>query len=534
MTSTLPPRAPEQGGPPPRRGRPPRLPAIPGPLQTAVAGWRVLRRMSTALVLLLALAVASLIATFVPQEPVIGTTVAQWRDGTAGPGEAVAAVFDWLQLFDVFGSWWFAALVVLLFVSLTGCLVPRWRIWWRNARRAPARGRNLERLTHHVVWEVDADADADALLDRAAAVLRSRRGLPAYRVRRTTGPDGTPQLAAERGHTRELGSLVFHTSFYVLLVGIVLASAFSFTGQVDRVEGQSFADTPLGYDAQVPGRFWDTDDHRGFVTRVDDFTVTYTGPDGFTPDEFVSTVTFIEDGREVATEEIRVNHPARHAGLTYYQRAFGFAPHVRIAPPGSDEPLFDQEMVLRQDGGFWWGRGKVTFGTADLPVQMGLEVVFLPDADIDADGNVTFSSPEPRDPRLLAALYVAEDLGLDRTVPVTSLEWPEEALVEQVMLTPGTTAPVLGGLLEIAFDDLAMWTGLQVSHQPYRWLILTAAALLLAGLLPSLYAYRRRLWVEVRPGRVVVAGVALQRRSRFAEEFEALTGRLKIALTRST
>ncbi|MGH8899236.1 MAG: cytochrome c biogenesis protein ResB, partial [Egibacteraceae bacterium] len=38
--------------------------------------------------------------------------------------------------------------------------------------------------------------------------------------------DGTPQLAVERGHWREGGSLVFHTAFYVLLVGVVITHSF--------------------------------------------------------------------------------------------------------------------------------------------------------------------------------------------------------------------------------------------------------------------------------------------------------------------
>jgi cytochrome c biogenesis protein len=102
--------------------------------------------MATALWLLLALAIATVIATFIPQEPVIPPTVAEWRAGTMGPGEGVAAAFDALGLFDVFGAPWFMALTVLLLVSLTGCLVPRVRGFAKVVRRPPSAGRNLARL----------------------------------------------------------------------------------------------------------------------------------------------------------------------------------------------------------------------------------------------------------------------------------------------------------------------------------------------------------------------------------------------------
>ena len=63
-------------------------PSIPGPWETAVLAWRALRRMSTALWLLFALAAASIAATFIPQEPVIPPTVRDWRAGVDGPGRA--------------------------------------------------------------------------------------------------------------------------------------------------------------------------------------------------------------------------------------------------------------------------------------------------------------------------------------------------------------------------------------------------------------------------------------------------------------
>ena len=94
------------------------------------------------------------------------------------------------------------------------------------------------------------------------------------------------------------------------------------------------------------------------------------------------------------------------------------------------------------------------------------------------------------------------------------------------MIVPGTPVALAGGLFEVEFADLSMWSGLQISHQPYRWLILTGASMVLMGLIPSLYAYRRRLWVEVRDDRIVVAGVALHRRDRFAETFDDVVDRL--------
>lgn len=522
-------------GPPDAIPPGPRLPLIPGPIQTVGLLWRRLRRMSTALALLFALAVATMIATFIPQQPVIGSTVRLWREGVEGPGAEVARAFDALSLFDVFGSWWFAVITTLLFVSLTGCLVPRWAAFARNVRRPAARGTNLARLGSRVELPRPAGMSDDEALDVVAGVFRT------YRTRRVTSPAGVPQLAVERGHWREAGSLVFHTSFYLLLIGVVLGSAFSFTGQIDIVEGGTFADTPLGYQSQVAGRLWDTSDHGGHLTTVEDFTVTYLdGDNRFVPDEFVSTVTFAPaDGQgDPVTEQIRVNHPVHHNGMTYYQRAFGFAPRIELRSGLDGTELYSTDLILRDDGGLWSGRDKVSLGSSDpdapLP-QIAIEVFLIPDAEFRSDGTLRFNSPEANDPRLLVTVYSADDLGLDRAVPASQLDWPEDAVVDQAMILPGQTVPFaeLGegaALFEVEFADLSMWTGLQVSHQPFRWLLLTAASLTLMGLIPSLYAYRRRLWVEVHPDHVLLAGVAQQRRSRFDEEFERVVRRTSRAL----
>ncbi len=504
----------------------PRLPLIPTPWDLVVLAWRRLRRMSTALGLLFVLAIATLVATFIPQEPVIATTVREWREGTAGPGAGIARVFDWLSLFDVFGSPWFAVITGLLLLSLSGCLIPRWRAFTRNVSTPPVRGGNLDRLTHRVVVERPPGAEAEVILDAARRMLRR------FRSRVIELPDGRVQLAASRGHWREAGSLMFHTSFYLLLLGVVLAGAFSFTGQIDIVEGGVFADTPLGYQTQVAGRWWDTADHDGHLTRIDDFEVTYLD-DGFTPDEFVTTATFTDPGTgRLSTQQIRVNHPGRFGALTYYQRAFGFAPRVVLRSGLDGQVLFEEAMVLRDDGGFWTGRAKVSQGAPGRGVpQIAMEVVLIPDGRITPEGAVVFNSPEANDPRLLVTLYSGEDLGLDRAVPTSRLVWTEDDVVDRAMITPDGSVPLVAGLFEVEVTDVEMWTGLQVSHQPFRWLILTAASITLIGLVPSLYAYRRRVWVQLEADRIVLAGVAQQRRDRFAEEFQKLESTWRAAMS---
>ncbi len=522
MTETAsPPQAPAPA--PPRR---PRLPVIPGPLETAALAWRRLRRMSTALLLLFALAAASVVATVIPQEPVTARSVADWRSGAAGPGAPVASVLDALSLFDVFGSPWFLALTVLLFVSLTGCLVPRYRAFARTLRRPPPAGRNLSRLSHHEV--LATTLPPGAALDAADAVLARRR----FR-RRRVGAAGE-QLAAERGAWREGGSLVFHTAFYLLLLGAVIGKAFGFTGQITLAEGSAFAETRIAYDAAEPGRYWGLDDHRGFVVALDDFDVSYFP--NFTPRDFVSTVTVSEQGQQVRTERIRVNHPLRHDGMTLYQLGFGMAPHLIVR--AGEQVLLDERVLLTPQEGtpnLWAGTAKVKFD--DLRRQLALDLALVPNAALGADGQpVITADPRPTNPVLVGSLYFGE-LGLQRPVPAAEFD-RGDGPVDTAMLRPGATAELAKGSLTVEFADLGYWSGLQVSHAPGRELLLLGGGLVLVGLLPSLYSYRRRVWVQARAAdggaAVTVAGVALHRKAAFDDEFAAIVAALRAALPSAT
>jgi cytochrome c biogenesis protein len=537
MTGTTEPRTTPRERPAARSAQP----TIPGPWETAVLAWRVLRRMSTALWLLFALAAASVVATFIPQEPVIPPTVRDWRAGVDGPGEAVAAVLDALGLFDVYGSWWFMTLTVLLIVSLTGCLVPRSRAFLRTVRQRPVGGRNLGRLANHA--ELDTALAPGEALAAAERLLRRRR----FRTRHLTpddAPNGVAQVAGERGHAREGGSLVFHVSFYVLLAGAVIGHAFGFVGQVNVVEGERFADTQIAYGGYQPGRFFGLDDHRGFSVQLDSFEVSYhpvEDPAGeghvpLVPREFVSHLTFLEDGEPVADGVTRVNHPVEHDGMKLYQVRFGFAPHVEVHTPGGSLLFEDTVMLVDEGAATWVGYTRVA--TSDVDNQLLLELVFLPDADLTSDGIPYSRTPEPRNPRLIGVLWYGP-LGLERNIPAREFDRDAgDHLPQPVILAPGASGTFEPLGLEVTFADLPYYSGFQVSHEPGRWLLVVGSILLLGGLVPSLYSHRRRVWAEARPheqgSRVTLAGVALQRKPRFAEAFRSLTDDLRAELPDAT
>ena len=103
-------------------------------------GWRQLTSMRTALVLLFLLALGSVPGSVLPQQGSDPAAVQQYY----ASHPALAPWLNHLGLFNVFAAPWFAAIYLLLFTSLVGCVVPRTFKLAGSARTPPPRApRNL-------------------------------------------------------------------------------------------------------------------------------------------------------------------------------------------------------------------------------------------------------------------------------------------------------------------------------------------------------------------------------------------------------
>ena len=96
--------------------------------------WRQLTSMRTALFLLLLLAIGAVPGSMWPQRSIDAARTADYiaQHPDLGPW------LDRLGFFEVYASPWFAAIYLLLFISLVGCVLPRSRVHWRAMRAQPS------------------------------------------------------------------------------------------------------------------------------------------------------------------------------------------------------------------------------------------------------------------------------------------------------------------------------------------------------------------------------------------------------------
>ncbi len=483
-------------------------------------GWRQLTSMRTALLLLFLLALAAVPGGFLPQRALNPVEVEEYFAAHT----ELAPLLDALSLFDVFASPWFAAVYLLLFVSLVGCLVPRLRLHARALRSKPPRvPANLARLPVSDSWETDlAPEQATAA---ARSVLRRRRF-------RTVARGG--ELSAEKGYLRETGNLLFHVSLVALLIGIALGGLFGFKGTVLVKEGDGFANAVFNYDDITPGRRFDPGSLAPFNFTLDDFRATYT-EDG-KASTFNAELTWAP-GPDAAARpyDMRVNHPLEAGDAKVYLIGHGYAPRV-VVKDGKGQVAFDQAVpCLPQDARFL---STCTIKVPDAqPRQLGFEGVFTPTTVQDpTTSQVTSVHPAAENPVLTLVGYRG-DLGLDAGTPrsVYALDKEQLTQVDEAAhaLQPGQTWTMPGGG-SITYAGTTEWATFQVTQDPGKGLALYASGGIVLGLLLSLFVRRRRTWVRVAAGpdgRTVVqaGGLARTDPDAFATEFDALRTRLRAA-----
>jgi cytochrome c biogenesis protein len=531
--------APPQQNPPVRR--PNRPATAPGPLgfvrDSVLMAWRWLTRMRTALYLLALLALQTTLATIIPQEPNVPSTVTAWREGEEGPGTVVSGLIDAIGAYDVYGSALFLAFLLLLFLSLTACLIPRIRAWVRLVRRSrPPLVRHVGRTDLVRTFRTDlAPAQVHAAARQALGARRWRVRDDGDDPAAHTSADPPLQVAAEKGlWSREGGSLVFHLSFYVLLAAIVFGQLLTFEGQRGVIEGEvGFSDTALSYWSYRPGRWFGEGDHSGWRLDLDEFHVDWVrdplAPGAGQPTTFVSDVTVTTADGEVLTDRVEGNKPLVVDGMKIHQLDWGYAPRVVVEVDG--EVVHDAFLHTQAtDGGFFRAAVKAPAAEPDI----GLELFFYPFAPDGDDGTPVLTGAPWADAPLLLFRQWRGDLQLGATQQTIN-QLDTSALVSEGggFLRVGQQLQVEG--VTITMPEVRRWVGFQVSSRPQIPWLLLGAFLLVAGLIPALYAYRRRLWVTATQGPddgrtlVTVAGRAFQRPDAFEEEHARIVAELLAA-----
>ncbi|WP_369054925.1 cytochrome c biogenesis protein ResB [Kineococcus terrestris] len=502
--------------------------------------WRQLTSMRVALFLLMLLAVAAVPGSTFPQRGTDPAGVAQFvlDHPTAGPW------LDRLQFFDVYSSVWFSAVYLLLFVSLVGCVLPRAGVHWRALRSRPPRTpARLSRLPEH--REAELAADPATALGAARAALGRR-----FRVDvRPDGGDGASggSVAAERGHHRESGNLLFHLSLVGLLLAVATSALFSYSGQRLVTEGESFVGTTSDWDSFESGVWADQGDIPPFALTLERMTVGFEAQQTSQigqPRQFAADVLLTDEpGAEPRAETVRVNHPAVVDGAQVSLSGNGYALRLTYRD-GAGDVVADGAVPFLPQTANYDSTGVLKVPDAvdadGEPVQVGLQGVFLPAATVGSDGAPVSGFPDLANPVLVMTAWTG-DLGLDDGRPQNVYELDDSGLTRvlddagqpvALQMQPGDVAELPGGLGTLTFEGVQRFASFDVRYTPGQHAALAFSLLATAGLVMSLFLPRRRLWVRVVPAagggsRVEVAGLSRGSDAGLGDEVDGVLRRLR-------
>ena len=470
--------------------------------------WGSLSSVKLAVALIAVLALLSVVGTLIPQGQPDLRYLTQY-------GPTGYKLIKFFQVDRLYHSGYYLGLLALLGLNTLACLTKRFRqslkLLRRPRRMSPARITRLENSIQLAIAEAPT-----AALERVARVLRERH----YRVTRR----GT-QLFAQKNLVGRLGVDLFHASLLLLLVGALAGGAFGFEGFVKGTKGDVL---------DVPGA--------DFQIRIDDlWTENYEGTSRIA--DWYTTITVLDDGKEVKTQTIEVNRPLTYKGVSFYQSSFGSdwtQPQLTFrvlrveVPEGPPDPADPETPPAPRTTPL--GEYEVTTeGTFPLDPEGRLTaklIAFYPDFAMSEQGPIN-RSLRLNNPAAFLEIYEGEALKFRGW---TFAHFPEMQIWFPMDAERGGEGPPghgsLGGLpyrIDLVGMHAPEFTGLQVSYNPAIWVVYLSFVLMAVGMFLNFYLPPRWAWVTAERGKLALGMLGRDDRE-VTGEFEALVERVREAL----
>ncbi len=291
--------------------------------------------MDLAITLLVMLAVASTIGTFIKQnEP--------WSDYSLKFGPFWFEVYKLLGLYDVYSAWWFFTVLAFLILSTTLC-IKRNSFTFLREMRISNQNRSIDQL-RTMRWHNESFG-----MQQSVDFYTKKLTKSGYKTRLKQG-DNIQYLSAVKGRYNRIGYFLTHLGVVVICLGAIYDSAIptkwkALTGQLvaetrnlpldeiadsawinsDNMAFRGSVDIPEGRSANVLFLPWKDGyfvQKLPFHIKVKDFNVEYY-PTG-QPKAFKSKLEVYDLKKQLrSTATIGVNEPLIVDGIAIYQSSFG-------------------------------------------------------------------------------------------------------------------------------------------------------------------------------------------------------------------
>ncbi len=460
--------------------------------------WEFFASIRLTIILLFSLAVTSIVGTLIPQNK-------PPMEYLQAFGEFRFRLFNALDFFDMYRSWWFRLLIVLLALNIIVCSIERLSalskiLFVKNPKIRPSRFRKAKNKI-----AFDAPESVDTIGARYAAIVK--RGFTYYKEESV---DGGVWLYAEKWRWTRIGVYVVHLSVVMLLIGSLVGSILGLEGFVNIPEQESTDRIFLrssGQAFQLP-----------FEVRCEDFDVSFY--DNGAPKEFRSRLKIIENGKTVVEKDIIVNDPLRYRGINFFQSSYGKldAPHDHAADQTPPEVL-DLRVIDKASG-----------AAHDFTTRIGERQVI--------PGGVGEFKVLEYQPHLT---FGGQDIGAGLQVEVTLAGKAPETILLPLhfpnfdKMRGGALFFTVTGQKQQTFSPAEKaeryYTGLQVTKDPGVPIVYAGFITMLVGFVVSFFMSHQMVAVEITPqgagSRITVAGVSNRNKLGMDRKVERLAALLQ-------
>ncbi len=408
---------------------------------------------------------------FIAATSVIGTIIPQGKPHDFYVDNFGAKTAMFLQILDIptmYSSWWFYGLLGVLSINLIICSLDRFPGVWHiiNADNLAIPLENIKKMRSYRQWRFPSEGGNSLHLHKSLAAC----GWPCE-----TKPLGENSLSfCQKGRWSRVGVYIVHTSILLIFAGALVGHFFGFKGSVMIPELRStekIFTEPGSLQVEL-----------GFTVRCNSFGLEFY--DNGMPKEYKSSLTILENGKEILNKTIKVNDPLTHRGITFYQSSYQGHQEflVEITKTATSE---SRQFSLPFQQQISWEEQKLRFGiiNAEAAGQRALRA------------KIWFKSDD--DPAITEWLNNNENISLKSSGKVYSVR------VKQLYST-----------------------GLQVAKDPGVWIVYLGCGLLLLGLYMAFFLSHKRIWLyqQVTDSGILVslAGSSNKNKPAFVQIFKRI------------
>jgi cytochrome c biogenesis protein len=434
------------------------------------------RSLKLTISLLILLALLSIIGTLIIQNATRSEYIQRY-------GIGLYEVLNFFNLFDMYHSWWFSAILLFLVINLITCSTHR--LPGILSQVARGSGELDDKMLKAIPYV--EKVQIPNLTKREEDIQFSLKKW--FKSWGRIETEIAITLFSEKGRYSRLGVPITHLSILIILIGGILGSLYGFKGHVEILEGDTVNQIFLRTkDEEIPKPI-------DFSVRCDDFSITYYNLPGRKEKhvkEYTSILTILENGKEVLKKTIQVNHPLHYKGLAFYQSNYGTIHDVTL--------------------GIQW-RNKKEKTTFKAP-----QGVTIPVPNSDASIRILQHAPQVHNfgEGVQAVLFRPNQEPRPFWLLKAFPKFDEQRKDEFLLTFEG--------------DSSREYTGLSVTKDPGVWVVWIGCGLMIFGLIVSFFFSHQRVWVRIPKspkGEIVLAGSANKNRIGFEKTFGELAGEIR-------